>query len=775
MNTLLRKNTITEPNPDEIKRVSEKFGLLPKLAELLFSRGIKTDEQITRFLHADKSNLYDPFLMKNMREVVERVKQAISSGEKIIVYGDYDVDGICASAILSLFFSSCGADVVVHIPNRETDGYGLNVNSIESLIEEHFPDLILTCDCGISGVKEVEHCQDLGVDIIVTDHHEPGTILPSCPIINPKQPGDEYPDKFLCGAGVALKLVQALCGDEQFLEYADIAAVATIADLVPLLDENRLIVQLGLKRLTSGNCNVGLKRLLHSQNITGAVTSADIAYRIAPRLNAAGRMGDAYRAFEIIVSDEFKIIDENIKEIEEANSLRKKLCDEIYGEAEIDLAFEDISENRAIILTNPSWSKGVTGIAAARFASEYNRPTFIIVDRTDEGVYKGTARGIKGINIYEALTYCADLLVEFGGHPGAAGFSIQEEKIPAFRVRVNEYFSKLDASCFVPTVGYDLDITTNECNSQLLSALSYIEPTGNSNARPLFRITADSVKVAPCKNPMHSSVKIGNLQTYAFNFQSRNQFLMGNSPKDIVVELSDGLNGGVSGYVKAVSATQLYINDNYAFANYLSALALPDMPAPVFTEYEEEELPSLLPKSIYGTLFICADRQSYEKLPEKSFVIHDYMYRSEKNNYSGIIVSPFIDHNFNVANYTRIVFADTPPSENVIAYLNSKTKARIFVPKNGRRLFDGISAERDVFGKYYSVIKSYPEAANSNLIVYFKKLSQLVGGIEAKQFVVCYSVFKQLGFIDIKNNRLIVNGGVQKPLSDSAIYRSLLS
>lgn len=777
MNTIIKKNSAAATDRERIDALSEKTGLHKRLTELLLSRGIDSEERIRKFLHPDASCLYDPFRMKNMREAAARLQTAMNSGEKIVIYGDYDADGVCSSAILALFFAARGVDVVVHIPNRVGDGYGLNVDSIEAIIEDHCPDLILTCDCGISGADEVEHCRDLGVDIIVTDHHEPGEKLPDCLVVNPKQAGDTYPDKFLCGAGVALKLVQALCGDASYLEFLDLAAVATIADLVPLLDENRLIVQLGLARLASGNCNCGLRRLLRAVGINGNVSSQDIAYKIAPRINAAGRMGDAFRAFEMLTLTDTTRIDEIVAAIEADNDERKALCDVIYAEAETDLTFEDLTYDRAIVLSNPAWAKGVTGIAAARFAGDYHRPTFILVDRTEDGVYKGTARGIPGINIYEALAYCADLLLEFGGHTGAAGFSVREENIPAFKTRLNEYMAARPAECFLPSAGYDLDVDASECNKVLLNALNMIEPTGNGNARPLLRVVTDAVKVAPCKNPQHSSVQIDGLQTYAFNFFNRNQFLMGDGKKEIVFELTDGLNGGISGYVKAVSAAGLYINDALATANYLASLLLPPQEnAAVHKTYAADELASLLPDSVYGTLFVCADRASYDRvdaLGGDRFVIRDYMYKSEKNNYSGIIVSP-VFAGLALGNYRRVVFLDAPPSANVVSYLNNTTKAEIFLPaEDDGRLFAEVSPDRGVFARYYADIIHHTETANVNPIVHFKRLSAVTQGLNAAQFVVCLAVFTELGFLAMADGKLKVNASVRRPLTDSAIYASL--
>ncbi len=776
MNTVLTRKNAVDPDPIKIGKLSEKLNLHRRLAELLISRGIDTEEAVLRFLHPSKDNLYDPFGMTGMREAVDRIRLAMQNRERVLIYGDYDADGVCSASILSLYFKSCGCDTYVHIPNRVSEGYGLNVSSIESIIEEISPDLILTCDCGISGIEEVEHCQDLGVDIIVTDHHEPGDVLPNCVVVNPKQSGDAYPDKFLCGAGVALKLVQALGGDS-YLEYLDLAAVATIADLVSLKDENRLIVQLGLEMLSGGKCNIGLKKLLRSQGLSGKIASSDIAYKIAPRINAAGRMGDAFRAFELLTTSDEKRIDDIIAEIERDNNKRKEVCDEIYAEAETDLTFENLTDNRAIVLVNPAWSKGVTGIAAARFAGDYNRPAFIIVDRSEEGVYKGTARGIAGINIYDALSYCSGLLVEFGGHPGAAGFALHEDNIAAFRTRVNEYMAKQPEKYFVPSVTYDLDIEASECDKSFLKAIDMIEPTGYGNTKPLLCISASGIKFAPCKNPQHTQVHVGALQTFAFYFYNKNQFLMGSDEKKIVLELTEGLNGGVSGYIKSVVPSELYINDGLAPAAYLSMLLAEETDTECkFEKYAADELPSLLPESVYGTLFVCADRESYNRvlgMNSGKFITHDYMFRSEKNNYSGIIVAPTFDDNTDLGNYDRIVFADAPPTLAVISYLNKITKAKIYIPEDGHcRLLDSVSTDRTVFAKYYSAIVNHPEAANKSVIVYYKRFSQLVGDSDPVQFVFCLAVFMQLGFVALGRDGLKVNKEVHKPLTDSAIYRS---
>ena len=776
MNTIIRKKSAAVPTADYIKAISEELSVHPRLVELLAMRGIVGKEEILDFLHPDPLRLNDPFIMTGMREAAERIKQAIRDGEKVVVYGDYDADGVCASAILSLCFKSIGADVIVHIPDRIKDGYGLNVRSIEEIIEAHTPDIIITCDCGISAINEVEHCKDLGVDIIVTDHHEPGQKLPDCIIVNPKQQGDKYPDKYLCGAGVALKLVQAITDGDFYKQFLDIAAVATIADLVPLLNENRLIVQLGLRNIAEGKYNFGLRLMLRSVGISGAISSTDIAYKIAPRINAAGRMGDAYRAFEILTSDDEAYIKSLITELDADNEKRKELCNNIYDEAVGDLAFEDMVNSRAIILCNPEWYKGVTGIAAARFTVEYHRPTFIIVDRNEDGIYKGTARGINGINIFDALSYCSDLLVEFGGHTGAAGFSIAEKNIPLFRTRINEYMQKLPTEYFLPQAEYDIEVDESECNLSLLNSLELIEPTGHGNEKPLLKLSTEQVRISPCKNPAHTSVQIGGLQTYAFNFYNKNQYLIGSGKKDIILELTAGLNGGVSGYIKAVRSENLACNDEMARANFIG-LARYGSGNADYIEYKNDELSKLISDNIYGTLFICADSKSFVRMVEtgKHFITCDYMTKAEPNNYTGIIVAPNLE-GISFSGYERVVFVDRPPVTGVIGYIKSLCRAEIYIPHDeDMSLYASVRTDREIFATVYSAVVTHAGLASQNLTVFYKRIRPHVVNISAAQFIACFSIFCELGFFELAENTLRIKNGVRRPLNDSVFYQKLCS
>ncbi len=781
MNFNLVKKNNAIPDSQKVKSLSDVFGLHPVLAELLVLRGVDTEEKVRKYLQPDIADLYDPFLMKGMSEAVERIKIAVEEKQKIVVYGDYDADGICAAAILSLYLSSVGLEVYVHIPNRVGDGYGLNVDSIEEIIDKCCPDLILTCDCGISGSEEVAYAMDLGVDVIVTDHHEVADVIPDCIVVNPKQSDCGYPYSYLCGAGVAFKLVHALGGLEEALRYLDLAAVATVADLVPLLDENRLIVQLGLKKLEERQ-NLGLKMLIDDQKLTYPVHSGDIAYKVAPRINAAGRMGDAFRAFELLTSPDTSRVTAIINEINDDNNNRKILCDKLYAEAITDLQYEDLVHDRAVILGNPEWEKGITGILAARLAGDFHRPAFIMVNSGD--YYKGTSRSIPGINIYELLSSVGDILVEFGGHSQAAGFSIEEKNIAEFKKRVNAYLSGFDEALFEPTQEYDMEISANELDLNLARALECIEPSGNSNASPLFKTTVNACSIAPCKNNrVHTNVTLENgLQILAFNFYEQNQFLMGEGDKELILELQLNRYGGresAKGFLKAAIPHNLYINDSVAKANYLKTLSYGMGKKEDFISYKPEQLSEIAGNEIFGTLIIAGCAQTYKKHASEvnaQNILNEFLYSTSMNNYSRVMVSPEINSNLMLSAYDKIIFLDTPPGYALPAYFSRKTKAKIYVPeKEGQGAFaDGLDCGREKFGECFNALKRNQNLSATDILSYYKLLNarQPIG---IAQFIAGVMVFSELKLIKVTKSpfAVTVDGQARAELSSSAIYNYL--
>lgn len=778
MNLQLIQRNEAIVDKQRVTELSNALRLHPKLVELLILRGISDETAISKFLHPDVANFHDPFLMKGMAEAKERLEEAIERGEKVVVYGDYDADGICASAILTLYLSSRGLDVYTHIPNRIGEGYGLSVESIERIIEDVCPDLILTCDCGISGHDEVEYALDLGVDVIVTDHHELAEQIPECTVINPKQTDCRYPINYLCGAGVALKLVQAMGGTSSMLEYLDLAAIATVADLVPLYDENRLIVQLGLQRI-NGGFNLGLRHLVASLELTDAVTSGDIAYKLAPRINAAGRMGDAYRAFRLLTTTDSQEAIDIIVSINEDNLKRKTVCDELYNEAVGDLSYEDLVHDRAIILSHPTWEKGITGIVAARLTNDFRRPSFILVNAGES--YKGTCRSIDGINVYEILTDAGDLLIEYGGHSQAAGFSILEENIPVFKERVNRFLARFPDSYFQPQMQYDLDVDLQEIDVKLAEALELLEPTGNSFTKPLFRTRADRLKVSLCKsNANHTQIVTENgLSIFAFNFYKQNHFLLSEGEKELVLELQKNVYNGktsVKSILRAVRPQQLYINENTALANYVKNL---NVRVPLgesrLVPYAVDRLAQLIEEP-FGTLVVAYDKAGYEKAvcaAGDKLPMRDFLYSQTKNNYSRIIVAPEFDDSLLLFGYDRVIFIDRPIDDGLLGYIGKHTKAEIYIPEvdTRKKFVEKLDISRETFGRCYAAIKQNAAISSANIYSYYKKIKP--ESISEAQFVFCVVVFTELELISVTRGtfQLIVKPFFKTELTDSPSYR----
>ena len=766
-----KKNLVNLLNHDEIVSLSKQTGLNEKVVELLALRGFSDINVLRRFLNPSIDDFYDPFSMKGMEQATLRIRHAIENRETVVVYGDYDADGICASAILALYLISKGVDVVVHIPNRTKDGYGLNKKTLATIIEEQFPALIISCDCGISCPNECEFVQDLGVDIIVTDHHEISGEIPSCIVVNPKQSDCNYPYKMLCGAGVVLKVIQALSGVDEMKKYFGLASIATIADLVPLTDENRIIVQFGLIQLKNSD-NLGIRELLSSLNLKEP-TASDIAFKVVPRINAAGRLGDAYRAFELLSSCDLLAIKKILFELNEDNSKRKVLCDEMFFEAVGDLKNEDIVNSRSIILSHPSWEKGITGIVAARLSSEYYRPAMILVG--NDGTYKATCRSIDGINIHDILMKCSDLFIEFGGHSQAAGFSILESNIPELKRRVNEFLKTYDEQYFYPKYSYDLDLNVNEITYDFVRSLDALEPTGNGNPKPLFCINSNDIKVVPCKsNSAHVSMSIdGMLQVFAFGYYKQSYQLLGDGNKTIIVELQTDQYGGksVKGIMKCCVPEKLYINDTIANTFNYGLLRYLPKDNPQFSICSDDEL-NEMSKKLYGTLLICDNRITFEEYYARHStpLLREFMFTTSKNNFTRMIVAPqFDDDGLDLSSYENIIFLTPPLNNGIINYLNSKTNAKIYLTSAIKESYN-LTCEREVFAKCFSAIKN--NVNSNNLGTFYKNINVVDNTLTYSQISFCLAVFSELKLITINYSpfSIVVNNGIKTNLIDSELY-----
>ena len=449
---------------------------------LLLGRGVDTPEKAERFLHPSLSQLHDPFLMRDMDRAVSLIRQAVESGKRILVYGDYDVDGICASAIMTEALREMKADVRYRLPDRNRDGYGLHTDIVREIAPE--TDLLITVDCGITSHEEVALARSLGLTVIVTDHHEPAETLPEADaVLNPLL-GD-YPFPRLCGAGVALKVVQALLGNEGIQPRLDLAALATVADVVPLTDENRVLVTEGLRQIINTD-RPGIRELLRVADLLQSVTATDIAFRLAPRLNAGGRMEDASQCVELLLTRDPALADTIATHLQSLNQQRQETERAIQAEAAKMLpVVTDFCRDRVLILAGKEWNKGIIGLVAGKLCERYHFPVIVLTDH--EGVSTGSCRSIPGVNIHAMLSLCGDLFVRFGGHEQAAGLTIATDRIPELRRRLNEAIrTHCSDECYVPRQEYDLALRLDEITPDMVDRLRLLEPCGCGNPSPLF-------------------------------------------------------------------------------------------------------------------------------------------------------------------------------------------------------------------------------------------------------------------------------------------------
>lgn len=541
---------ITNEQLNIAKELSKSLNILPLTAKILVERGIDTVEKAENFFNPEKAELTSPFLLNGIKDAVERITFARDNGETVVVYGDYDADGICASTILSNALRTFGLNVYSVIPERE-NGYGLSQKIIDEVIGNYFPDLIITVDCGISGKEQVEYIKDLGVDIIVTDHHEIPEEVPDCITVNCKFPNQDFGFDCLSGAGVAYELSYALIG-EKANSLLDLVAIATVADSMPLIGENRSLVARGLSIMRSNKCRPQIKALL---DISGAkdITATTLAFMLAPRINAAGRMGDAYSALKLLNSESFSEINELSKKLSNYNIARQEKCDELLRTCKEQLNVKG-NYGKVIVLYGENWQNGLLGIVAAKITEEYNMPT-VLLSKSGE-YYHGSARSIEGVNIFEALTSVKDLTVDYGGHSQAAGVTIYHENIEEFAIGLNDYIEKN-----VPTEllekQFEVDAyITEKFSMRLVKELSLFEPCGIENRKPVFAINTQKMNSYPIKDgSKHIAIPCENIDFMYFNGLEYLPIINSNEDKTLVFEINlSSFNGRESfkGFVKFI-------------------------------------------------------------------------------------------------------------------------------------------------------------------------------------------------------------------------------
>ena len=483
---------IKQPSQDQVTSLKKEFNTSEIIAKVLANRGIESLKSSHNFFNPSNDQLHDPFIMKNMDIAVDRISKNIQNQKPILIFGDYDVDGTTGASLLYLGLKDLNAIVEYYIPHREKEGYGLSTGGID-YAQSIGADLLITCDCGINAFKPVDDAADQGIDVIITDHHIPDKKLPNAyAVLNPKQKGCEYPFKGLCGCGVAFKLISALSeqseiGQNLGLNYLDLVALATSADMVPILDENRVLVHRGLDQLEESN-SPGIHQLLVQTGLVGeSLNVGKLVFGLAPKINAAGRMGDANRTVELLTTSDKNRAEELASILVRENKRRQLIQEDIVNDAIRQVyAQVDLENSKVVIVGSKGWHPGVIGIVASRIKDEFSRPA-IVIAFDEDGIGKGSARSIPKLDLYDALAYASKFLEGFGGHPMAAGLTVLEDRFENFKSlflrNVNKILSDDD---LIPVISIDGEMELKDINPRFMRFLEKLGPFGPGNMRPKF-------------------------------------------------------------------------------------------------------------------------------------------------------------------------------------------------------------------------------------------------------------------------------------------------
>lgn len=490
-----KKWEVNEADDILISKISDEFNVSRLVANIIVNKGLKDSHEIEVFLHPRRSDFHDPFLMPDMEIATNRIIKAIKDNEKVAIYGDYDVDGITSSTVLKRFLKDRGLETDVYIPNRLNEGYGLNEEAIKEISEKKYT-LIVTVDCGITGNKEIELANSLGIETVVTDHHEPAEELPKAlAVVDCKRKDNKYPFNGLAGVGVAFKLIQAISiklgiKEEEYLKYLDLVCVGTISDIVPLVDENRTISKLGL-RLVKQTKNIGLKVLLDSIGYQ-KIDSNTISFGVAPRINACGRMGHEKEALDLFLTNNIEEAQKITQNLNKYNLERQEIEKRIFNEVQEMMQDPEEQKLPCIVLGKENWHHGVIGIVSSKITDIYFKPSILLCIEDD--LAKGSGRSVPGFDLHEALEKCGTYIKQFGGHSMAVGVTIEKANFSKFKDELEEYGTKMNVNSIVPIIKIDEKIQLQDISIKDIKDLELLEPFGEGNKMPLFQVS--NVKIA---------------------------------------------------------------------------------------------------------------------------------------------------------------------------------------------------------------------------------------------------------------------------------------
>lgn len=743
----------------KVKEAAAKFGLSEEFAKVLFGRGIDDYNKILRFLTPGKHNFYSPYLLAGMDEAVKRIKLARENAETIVVFGDYDADGICASTVLTRALRKFGiSDVFTVIPER-VQGYGLTHDLVENTLETYTPDLVITVDCGVSCKDEVAFIEDVGVDVIVTDHHELPSELPDCTLINCKRKDQDYPFDGLCGAGVAYKLAYALIGDDAD-EYLDLVSIATIADSMPLTDENRDIVREGVDLIKRNPCKA-VESLVYYSGLK-EVNSTSLAFTVAPRINAAGRMGDARTALDMMLSDDVSEITDACVKLNEYNAARQSECDMLFRDAKRKLALKG-NKRKAIVLADEKWNGGLVGIVAAKLVEEYNKP--VVLFTMNEGVFHGSARSIESVNVFKAIDYCKDLLVEFGGHAQAAGVTIEKENLEAFEKKFADYIEANYSDEVFEAKTYAEKLINEKVTAGFVKELDLLEPVGTGNRKPLYAIkTADAVATPIKPGSAHVSVKTPFIDLMYFNGAGAIDEINFPAQKIIAFEPNISTFKG-NDYVKG------FIRSFEIDFSLDEALAAECFRRSLFACCIDAETPELIDNGFIDRLlddkaredrvfFAAFNPQTFDNYPRLKNAVGITVPKI-KGARDAVVLCPDEEE---TRDFDYIIYLDEPP----LGFFNLKGN----VYRTGRKAFEGeLSVERSTFAEAFRALKSVQLYGSDSAEIARALKKSGATELSIRQIIFCLETFLQLKIFYISCGALRLDPKVKCELKNSELYR----
>lgn len=742
--------------------LARQLNIHPLVAKLLVDRGYADVQSARAFLYPSLDALTPLDRYDGLTEIADRLERAIADGEGIVIFGDYDCDGICATSILYLYLKSRGADVSYFIPSRHEDGYGITYGALDKIAENSDAHILISVDCGITAVEQVAYAQDeLGFEVLITDHHQPGEVLPDCPVFDPHLSKGKGCFAPLCGAGIALRLVEKMGGLQASKKYYDIAALATVADVVPLVGDNRIIVHFGLMLINS-RFRRGITMLVDAC-VKGKVGAYDIAFRLAPRINAMGRVKEARETVELFVCDDAFLLGQLVKEIEEANAQRQQLTDDLTDDCLDRLKCYDFRGAKIIVAYAPYWDEGVLGIAAARIVGKFNRPAILLTRSGDR--LKGSGRSIPGVNILDCVRACSRWLEGFGGHTMACGLSLKEQDLTAFTIALNEYAgAKYGDEAFGTRVQADAVIDRN-ITPEIAEQIDMLAPFGEGNPAPVFAIDCNECNFAPIGDGSHLKGRAYGMEVLDFFAADDLAYLNGGAKKRLIVDIQPREFNNVKraeAIVRKVIAVEMPSREECA-EHLLKISAASDSAEDATIEPWSGDF-----VRGDGTLFVAFDPEKGKKFAEERSLPIYFGETPDLTPTDAVVVCPRKPLPY----YRNAVFLDEPLLGATAALIAPSAKS---YSAQDRSFVGEIAAHNPSAKEYAAVYKAVRAACYAGTYTSPDALYAAVKhecGVDKIGFAACICVFSALKFLRIGAKIECVK--VEKTSLDaSGLYRAL--